>query len=158
MSTLTIVGAREGNLRDITLAIPKNKITVFAGVSGSGKSTLLVDVLATECQRLHLEALSMQGIPKPAVERVRSASPAIAILQDGANRNPRSSVGTATDVYTALRMVFEKLGEYPCPHCGEMLCAADCVEETERVDDDFRVYQFCPACGERMDKVTRTEF
>ena len=158
MSTLTIVGAREGNLRDITLAIPKNKITVFTGVSGSGKSTLLVDVLATECQRLHLEALSMQGIPKPAVERVRGASPAIAILQDGANRNPRSTVGTATDVYTALRMVFEKLGEYPCPHCGEMLCAADCVEETERVGDDFRVYQFCPACGERMDKVTRTEF
>nr|WP_306796688.1 excinuclease ABC subunit UvrA [Gordonibacter urolithinfaciens] len=100
----------------------------------------------------------MQGIPKPAVERVRGASPAIAILQDGANRNPRSTVGTATDVYTALRMVFEKLGEYPCPHCGEMLCAADCVEETERVGDDFRVYQFCPACGERMDKVTRTEF
>lgn len=158
MDTLTIVGAREGNLRDVTLAIPKNKITVFTGVSGSGKSTLLVDVLATECQRLHLEALSMQGIPKPAVERVRGASPAIAILQDGANRNPRSTVGTATDVYTALRMVFEKLGEYPCPHCGQMLCAADCAEETERVGDDFRVYQFCPSCGERMDKVTRTEF
>ena len=135
MDTLTIVGAREGNLCDVTLAIPKNKITVFTGVSGSGKSTLLVDVLATECQRLHLEALSMQGIPKPAVERVRGASPAIAILQDGANRNPRSTVGTATDVYTALRMVFEKLGEYPCPHCGQMLCAADCAEETERVGD-----------------------
>ena len=58
MDTLAIVGAREGNLRDVTLAIPKNKITVFAGVSGSGTSTLLVDVLATECQRLHLEALS----------------------------------------------------------------------------------------------------
>ncbi|WP_278716386.1 hypothetical protein [Gordonibacter pamelaeae] len=135
MDTLTIVGAREGNLCDVTLAIPKNKITVFTGVSGSGKSTLLVDVLATECQRLHLEALSMQGIPKPAVERVRGASPAFAILQDGANRNPRSTVGTATDVYTALRMVFEKLGEYPCPHCGQMLCAADCAEETERVGD-----------------------
>ena len=131
MDTLTIVGAREGNLRDVTLAIPKNKITVFTGVSGSGKSTLLVDVLATECQRLHLEALSMQGIPKPAVERVRGASPAIAILQDGANRNPRSTVGTATDVYTALRMVFEKLGEYPCPHCGQMLCAA-CLLYTSR--------------------------
>lgn len=158
MNTLSIIGACEGNLRDITLDIPKNKLTVFTGVSGSGKSTLLVDVLAVECQRLHLEALSMQGIPKPAVDSVRGASPAIAILQSNVNRNPRSTVGTLTDLYTALRMVFEKLHMRTCPHCGATICAAECREETERIGDDFHVYQFCSACGERMDKLTRTDF
>lgn len=158
METLSIIGAREGNLRDVTLRIPKNRLVVFTGVSGSGKSTLLVDVLFNECQRLYLEALSLQGIRKPAVERVKGASPAIAILQNDANKNPRSTVGTLTDVYTALRMVYEKLGEYPCPRCGETICAADCLEETERVGDDFHVYMHCSACGERVDKITRTDF
>ncbi len=158
METLSIIGAREGNLREVTLRIPKNRLVVFTGVSGSGKSTLLVDVLFNECQRLYLEALSLQGIRKPAVERVKGASPAIAILQNDANKNPRSTVGTLTDVYTALRMVYEKLGEYPCPCCGKTICAADCLEETERVGDDFHVYMHCSACGERVDKITRTDF
>ncbi|MBC2890171.1 excinuclease ABC subunit UvrA [Gordonibacter massiliensis (ex Traore et al. 2017)] len=158
METLSIIGAREGNLRDVTLRIPKNRLVVFTGVSGSGKSTLLVDVLFNECQRLYLEALSLQGIRKPAVERVKGASPAIAILQNDANKNPRSTVGTLTDVYTALRMVYEKLGVYPCPRCGKTICAADCLEETERVGDDFHVYIHCSACGERVDKITRTDF
>lgn len=158
MDTLSIVGAREGNLRDVSLNLPKNKLIVFTGLSGSGKSTLLIDVLFNECQRLYLEALSLQGIPKPAVERVRGASPAIAILQNDANKNPRSTVGTVTDLFTALRMVYEKLGVYPCPHCGTTICAADCVEETERVGDDFHVYQYCSACGKRMNKLTRTDF
>ena len=158
MDGISIIGAREGNLRDVTLSLPRNKLTVFTGVSGSGKSTLLVDVLAVECQRLHLEALGMQGIPKPAVERVRGASPAIALLQNDANRNPRSTVGTLTDVYTALRMVYEKLGVRACPHCGATICAADCAEETERIGDDFRAWRWCSACGKRMDALGRTEF
>ncbi|RDB61235.1 ABC-ATPase UvrA [Gordonibacter sp. 28C] len=158
METLSIIGAREGNLRDVTLHIPKNRLVVFTGVSGSGKSTLLVDVLFNECQRLYLEAMSLQGIRKPAVERVKGASPAVAILQNDANKNPRSTVGTLTDVYTALRMVYEKLGEYPCPHCGTTICAADCFEESERVGDDFHVHMCCSACGERLDKITRTDF
>ncbi len=158
MSSIQILNAYEGNLKNISLEIPKNQLVVFTGVSGSGKSTLLVDVLFNECQRQFLEALSYQGIHKPHVERVKGASPAIVISQTDRNRNPRSTVGTVTNVYTDLRMVYEKLGVGPCPHCGAMISAGDCKEETEKIGEDFLVYQFCCQCGERMKKITRTDF
>lgn len=74
MNQITILGANEGNLKNISLEIPKNKLVVFTGLSGSGKSTLLIDVLFNECQRQYLEAMALQGIRKPKVERIRSAS------------------------------------------------------------------------------------
>ena len=92
MSDISIIGAAEGNLKNISLDIPRNKLVVFTGLSGSGKSTLLIDVLYNECQRQYLEAMAFQGIHKPKVERVRGASPAIVITQTDANRNPRSTV------------------------------------------------------------------
>lgn len=110
MSDISIIGAAEGNLKNISLDIPRNKLVVFTGLSGSGKSTLLINVLYNECQRQYLEAMAFQGIQKPKVERVRGASPAIVITQTDANRNPRSTVGTMSDIYTDLRMVYEKLG------------------------------------------------
>lgn len=152
MNTISIIEASEGNLKNISLDIPKNKLTVFTGLSGSGKSTLLVDVLYMECQRQHLEALSFQGIAKPKVTRIRNISPAIVISQTDVNKNPRSTVGTLTNIYTALRMIFEKLGVRVCPHCGEIICAADCPEETEKINDEFHVYMYCSACGQRMKK------
>lgn len=158
MSDIKIIHAQEGNLKNISLTIPKNKLVVFTGLSGSGKSTLLIDVLFNECQRQYLEALSMEGIHKPKVERIRGASPAIVISQTQENRNPRSTVGTMTDVYTDLRMIYEKLGLRKCPFCGEYISAADCREETEKVDNDFYVYMYCCKCGKRMDKLTRTDF
>lgn len=158
MRNIHIQNATEGNLKHVSLEIPKEKLVVFTGLSGSGKSTLLVDVLFNECQRQYLEAMSMQGIQKPQVERIRNASPAIVISQTDNNRNPRSTVGTASDVYTDLRMVYEKLGVRTCPHCGQTISAADCVEETEKIGSDFYVYMYCDACGRRMDKITRTEF
>ena len=158
MRSIHIQNATEGNLKHVSLEIPKEKLVVFTGLSGSGKSTLLVDVLFNECQRQYLEAMSMQGIQKPRVERIRNASPAIVISQTDNNRNPRSTVGTASDVYTDLRMVYEKLGVRQCPHCARTISAADCVEETEKIDGDFYVYMYCNLCGKRMDKVTRTEF
>jgi excinuclease ABC subunit A len=158
MSGIKIIGAAEGNLKNITLEIPKNELVVFTGVSGSGKSTLLIDVLFNECQRKFLEAISYQGINKPKVERIQGASPAIAISQKDAYSNPRSTVGTMTNIYTDLRMVYEKLGVRSCPYCGEIISAADCKEETEKVNNDFYVYMYCCSCGGRMDKVTRTHF
>ncbi|MFR6272929.1 MAG: ATP-binding cassette domain-containing protein [Blautia sp.] len=121
MNTIKITGAWEGCLKNISLEIPKNKLVVFTGLSGSGKSTLLIDVLYNECQRQYLEAMAFQGINKPKVERIQGASPAIVIQQTASNRNPRSTVGTMTDVYTDLRMIYEKLGVRTCPHCGSVI-------------------------------------
>ena len=158
MQPIVISHATQGNLRDVSLEIPREKLVVFTGLSGSGKSTLLVDVLFNECQRRYLEAMGLEGIRKPEVERIKNVSPAILISQTDANRNPRSTVGTMTDIYTDLRMVFEKLAVRACPHCGELVSAADCREVTEKIDDEFFVYMDCCACGARMDKLTRTEF
>lgn len=158
MTQLTITGAREGNLKNVSLAIPKNKLVVFTGVSGSGKSTLLIDVLYNECQRQYLEAMAFQGIQKPKVDRVRGASPAIVISQTDANRNPRSTVGTLTDLYTDLRMIYEKLGVRTCPFCGQPICAADCRETVEKHGQDFHVFMDCCRCGRTMDKLTRSHF
>ena len=101
MKDIVISGAREGNLKNISLRIPREKLVVLTGVSGSGKSTLLIDVLFNECQRQYLEAMDLQGIRKPQVESIRGVSPAVCITQRGANRNPRSTVGTAHAVRKA---------------------------------------------------------
>lgn len=158
MRDIVISHATEGNLKDVSLAIPKEKLVVFTGLSGSGKSTLLVDVLFNECQRLYLEAMGLSGIRKPAVKRIAGASPAVLVAQTAENRNPRSTVGTMTDAYTDLRMVYEKLAVRTCPHCGQAVSAADCREVTEKRGDEFFVYMDCCECGERMDKLTRTDF
>ena len=158
MKDIVISGAREGNLKNISLRIPREKLVVLTGVSGSGKSTLLIDVLFNECQRQYLEAMDLQGIRKPQVESIRGVSPAVCITQRGANRNPRSTVGTVTNIYTELRMLYEKLAVRNCPHCGAAICAADCFETTEKRGGDFFVYMDCCVCGKRMDKLTRTQF
>lgn len=155
---ISIRNACEGNLRGASLDIPKNKLVVFTGLSGSGKSTLLIDVLFNECQRQYLEAMGLEGIRKPAVERIAGASPAILVSQTDANRNPRSTVGTMTDVYTDLRMVYEKLHVRACPHCGETISSDACEEETEKRGGDFFVFMRCSVCGQRMPKLTRTQF
>lgn len=158
MHKIEIVNAHEGNLRNVSLTLPKEKLIVLTGVSGSGKSTFLIDVLFNECQRQYLEAMGMQGIPKPKVDKVRGASPAIVITQSMANKNPRSTVGTQSDIYTDLRMLYEKLHRRTCPHCGAVIDAAACKEETEKHGGDFHVFMRCSHCGERMDKLTRTDF
>ncbi|MDO3412369.1 excinuclease ABC subunit UvrA [Saccharibacillus sp. CPCC 101409] len=157
MNSIRIRGAEEGNLKKIDLDIPRGQLTVFTGLSGSGKSTL-VDLIYQECQRQYLETIGMEGIRKPRVESVRSLSPAVLIAQTDSNRNPRSTVGTRTNLYTDLRMIYEKLGERICPHCGETVSSADCREVTIKENGEFRVYMDCCRCGRRMDKLTRTHF
>lgn len=158
MTNIIISGAREGNLKNISLEIPRNKLVVFTGLSGSGKSTLLMDVLFNECQRQYLEAITLQGIHKPDVESIKGASPSIAITQKDAYSNPRSTVGTMTDIYTDLRMVYEKLGVRKCPYCSEIISSGNCLEETEKINEEFHVYMYCCECGKRMDKITRTHY
>ena len=158
MADIVISGAREANLRDLSVRIPKGKLVVLTGVSGSGKSTLAVDVLYQECQRQYLEAIGYQGVHKPKVDSVRGLTPAVRITQTQENRNPRSTVGTVTYIYTELRMIYEKLGVRTCPHCGRLISAADCREETEKKDGDFFVYRYCHLCGERFDALTRSHF
>lgn len=159
MNNIIIQGAKEGNLKNISLEIPKNKLVVFTGLSGCGKSTLAVDTIFNECQRQYLEAMGMQGIQKPDIEAIKNAAPAIIITQQGQNnKNPRSSVGTVTNIYTDLRMIYEKLSMRTCPNCNEEISAANCKEELEKDDAGFKVYMYCNKCNHKMEKLTRSHF
>lgn len=158
MKEIIIKGASQGNLKNISLRIPRNKLVVFTGLSGSGKSTLAVDTIFNECQRQYLEAMGMQGIQKPEVEAIENLSPAILISQNQYNKNPRSSVGTVTDIYTDLRMIYEKLALRKCPYCGEEILSYKCREEVEKSKDGFEVFMYCSSCNERMLKLTRSHF
>ena len=157
MKNIIIKGAKEGNLKDLSLEIPRNKLVVFTGLSGSG-NTLAIDTIYQECQRQYLEAMGYQGLHKPKIEYMRNVSPAIKIMQNEYNKNPRSSVGTATDIYTDLRMIYEKLSKRICPNCSRAIVSSDCKEEIEKSEDDFRVYMYCNHCNHRMEKLTRTHF
>ncbi|MGL5381650.1 ATP-binding cassette domain-containing protein [Clostridium sp.] len=159
MNNIIIQGAKEGNLKNVSLEIPKNKLVVFTGLSGCGKSTLAVDTIFNECQRQYLEAMGLQGIQKPDIEAIKNAAPAIIITQQGQNnKNPRSSVGTVTNIYTDLRMIYEKLSKRTCPNCNEEISAANCKEELEKDDAGFKVYMYCNKCNHKMEKLTRSHF
>lgn len=158
MNDMSIIHATQGNLNDISLTIPRNKLVVITGVSGSGKSTLAIDVIYKECQRQYLEAMAFQGIHKPNVESVQYASPAICISQNTYNRNPRSSLGTVTNIYTDLRMIYEKLATITCPHCHQMIDVSKCKEEVVKKGNDFTVYMHCSLCHHKMEKLTRSHF
>jgi excinuclease ABC subunit A len=119
MSFITIRGARLHNLKNVSLSIPKNKLVVFTGVSGSGKSTLAFDTLHREGQRQYMESLGMVTYAnKPPFEGISGLSPSISVNQGLSNRSPRSTVGTATEVFTYLRVLFARIGHRPCPQCG----------------------------------------
>ncbi|GAA3026140.1 ATP-binding cassette domain-containing protein [Tetragenococcus solitarius] len=155
---IKIRNAYEKNLRNVNLEIPRNKFTVITGLSGSGKTTLLKDTLYIEAQRQYLEAMSYQGIPKPKVDEIKNLSPAIIIDQEDRNDNSRSTLGTQTDLYTDLRMIFEKLHQRSCPNCHKIISASDAREETVKIDGEFKVYMYCPNCHYRMEKLARTHF
>lgn len=155
---IVVKGAREHNLKDLSVSIPKNKLIVLTGPSGSGKSTLAMDTLFKECQRQYLESMGLQGIDKPKVDSISGLSPSISINQQITNRNPRSTVGTVTDMYTSLRMIFEKLGKRSCPICQHAVHPTFNTEEIEKEEGSFKEYIFCPNCDHRMEKLTRTHF
>ncbi|MDO8638427.1 MAG: excinuclease ABC subunit UvrA [Candidatus Daviesbacteria bacterium] len=122
---IIIKGAREHNLKNIDLEIPKNKLVVLTGISGSGKSSLAFDTLYAEGQRRYVESLSSYArqflgvMDKPDVDYIEGLSPAISIDQKSASHNPRSTVGTTTEIYDYLRLLFARVGHPHCPECGE---------------------------------------
>ncbi|MCF6411411.1 excinuclease ABC subunit UvrA [Pseudalkalibacillus salsuginis] len=156
---IEIKGAREHNLKDISLKIPKNKLVVITGPSGSGKSTLALDTLQRECQRQYMESMGMtaDAVSKPKVESIIGLSPSISIGQHLTNRNPRSTVGTTTDMYTYLRVIYEKLGERPCPNCHETILPHFDKEEYDE-EAGFKQWIHCPHCNHRFEKLTRSHF
>src|SRR6188508_2465428 len=126
---LVIRGAREHNLRDVHLDLPRNRLICFTGVSGSGKSSLAFDTLYAEGQRRYVESLSSYArqflgqLPKPDVDFIGGLSPAVSIQQKTAGRNPRSTVGTVTEVADYLRVLYARIGQGHCPECGRPITA-----------------------------------
>lgn len=122
---IIIKGARTHNLKNIDVSIPKNSLTVITGLSGSGKSTLAFDTLYAEGQRRYVESLSTYArqflgqMDKPDVDAIEGLSPAIAIEQKTASHNPRSTVGTVTEIYDYLRLLFARVGRPHCHICGK---------------------------------------
>jgi excinuclease ABC subunit A len=120
---IMVYGAREHNLKNIDVSIPKNSLTVVTGPSGSGKSSLALDILFTEGKRRYMESLSSYarqflGIPKrPDFDRIDGLCPAIAIEQKTVGNNPRSTVGTITEIFDYLRVLFARIGKVHCPSC-----------------------------------------
>src|SRR3989339_1159993 len=123
-NTISIIGARQHNLKNITVTLPKNKLIVFTGVSGSGKSSLAMDTIYAEGQRRYVESLSSYArqflgiMDKPDVDNILGLSPSIAIDQKTVGTNPRSTVGTITEIYDYLRVLFARIGQPHCPECG----------------------------------------
>src|SRR5919108_3758342 len=121
---LSIRGAKEHNLKNVSLDIPKKKLVVFTGVSGSGKSSLAFDTLYAEGQRRYVESLSSYArqflgqMEKPKYDHIRGLSPTIAIEQKSASNNPRSTVGTITEVADYLRVLWARVGRVHCHRCG----------------------------------------
>ena len=124
---IVIQGARENNLKNIDLTIPRDKLVVFTGLSGSGKSSLAFDTIYAEGQRRYVESLSSYArmflgqMDKPDVESIDGLSPAISIDQKTTSKNPRSTVGTVTEIYDYLRLLYARIGLPHCPKCGKPL-------------------------------------
>jgi excinuclease ABC subunit A len=165
--TITIRGARLHNLKNITLSIPKNKLVVLTGLSGSGKSTLAFDTLHQEAIRQYLESVGMVTYQqKPSVERIEGLSPSISIDQHLTNHSPRSTVGTVTEVFTYLRVLFARIGQQPCPTCGRDVPPSHNVTGLELWDEDSadgpaeaaeNTYP-CPHCGAGVPELGMAHF
>src|SRR5512136_3390539 len=123
-NVIRVVGARVHNLKNITVEIPRDKLVVITGLSGSGKSSLAFDTIFAEGQRRYVESLSAYArqflgqMDKPDVDYIEGLSPAISIEQKGAAKNPRSTVGTVTEIYDYLRLLFARVGVQYCVKCG----------------------------------------
>ncbi len=127
LDTIKVQGAREHNLQNVSIKLPKNELIVFTGVSGSGKSSLAFDTIFAEGQRRYIESLSTYArqflgqMDKPNVDYIDGLSPAISIDQKSTSNNPRSTVGTVTEIYDYLRLLYARAGTPYCPHCGEKI-------------------------------------
>ncbi|WP_027128644.1 excinuclease ABC subunit UvrA [Fusobacterium perfoetens] len=143
LDKLVIKGAREHNLKNIDVEIPKNKFVVVTGVSGSGKSSLAFDTIYSEGQRRYVESLSAYArqfigqMKKPEVDSIEGLSPAISIEQKTTNKNPRSTVGTVTEIYDYMRLLFAHIGKAHCPICGTEVSRKSIEEIVENILEKF---------------------
>ncbi len=136
---IRIRGAREHNLKNINIDIPRDKLVIITGVSGSGKSTLAFDTIYAEGQRRYVESLSayarqfLEQMEKPDVDQIDGLSPAISIEQKTTSRNPRSTVGTVTEIYDYLRLLFARAGEIHCHRCGQLISSQTVEQMVDRI-------------------------
>ncbi|WP_459875533.1 excinuclease ABC subunit UvrA [Campylobacter concisus] len=156
--TIKITGAREHNLKNLNLEIPKNKLVVFTGLSGSGKSTLAFDTLYAEGQRRYMESLSsyarqfLDRVGKPDVDKIEGLTPAIAIDQKTTSKNPRSTVGTITEIYDYLRLLYARVGVQHCHKCGKpisKMSASDIINEISKLPLGAKVIIYAPLVREK---------
>ena len=150
---IKVKGAKEHNLKDITVQIPKDQLVVITGVSGSGKSSLAFDTIYAEGQRRYVESLSAYArqflgrMEKPNVEYIEGLSPSISIDQKGVSHNPRSTVGTVTEIYDYLRLLFARAGKPHCHKCGQPVTKQTIQQITEsllNLDDNTRLTLLAP--------------
>lgn len=157
-NTIKIIGARENNLKNIHLEIPKNKLIVFTGLSGSGKSTLAFGTLYAEGQRRYIESLSayarqfLDKVGKPDVDKIEGLTPAIAIDQKTTSKNPRSTVGTITEIYDYLRLLYARVGIQHCHQCGQKISSmsvSDIVSEILKFPKGAKIIIYAPLIREK---------
>ena len=162
---IIIKGAREHNLKNIDLRIPRNKFVVFTGVSGSGKSSLAFDTIYAEGQRRYVESLSSYArqflgqMDKPDVDQIEGLSPAVAINQKGASRNPRSTVGTITEIYDYLRVLYARIGTPFCYICGKPITKQTVDQIVDRImefQDGVRFQVLSPIIRGRKGEYSKT--
>lgn len=155
---IEIIGARENNLKNLNLTIPKNKLIVFTGLSGSGKSTLAFETLYAEGQRRYMESLSsyarqfLDRAPKPDVDKIEGLTPAIAIDQKTTSKNPRSTVGTITEIYDYLRLLYARVGIQHCHKCGKIISkmsASDIINEILKFPVGAKIIIYAPIAREK---------
>jgi len=152
-TVIRVVGARVHNLKNITVEIPRDKLVVITGLSGSGKSSLAFDTIFAEGQRRYVESLSSYArqflgqMDKPDVDYIEGLSPAVSIDQKGASHNPRSTVGTVTEIYDYLRLLFARAGIPHCPECGREVTkqsAQEIVDAIEALPEGTRLLLLAP--------------
>jgi excinuclease ABC subunit A len=150
---IVIRGARQHNLKNIDVELPRNKLVIITGLSGSGKSTLAFDTLYAEGQRRYVESLSayarqfLERLEKPDVDMIEGLSPAIAIEQKTASHNPRSTVGTVTEIYDYLRLLFARVGTSHCYKCGRPITSQtldQIVDQTMALKEGSRIVILSP--------------
>ena len=157
-NSIEVYGAKENNLKNISLKIPKNSLVVVTGISGSGKSTLAFSTLYAEGQRRYIESLSSYArqflgrVGKPDVDKIEGLTPAIAIDQKTTSKNPRSTVGTITEIYDYLRLLFARVGKQHCHKCGKpisSMSASDIITEVMRLPEGAKLVIMAPLVKEK---------